>query len=166
MCNLATDFGAEFSTAFTRQLNALGINHSSRIPRRSQSQGNAEVAIRILKTTLTKVCAGQLTHKDWDLCLPLAITSINQSHPRGAPLSRQKLYYSPFIFDNQPLILDNPVKTQTQSYQYLNKQRITALQSSKHKKHDQLSSVHGMAVGMYVKLDSKVGNKSINICPA
>ena len=41
MCNLATDFGAEFSTAFTRQLNALGINHSSRIPRRSQSQGNA-----------------------------------------------------------------------------------------------------------------------------
>ena len=42
----------------------------------------------------------------------------------------------------------------------------TALQNSKHKKHDQLSSVRGMAVGMYVKLDSKVGNKSINICPS
>ena len=118
MCNLATDFGAEFSTAFTQQLNALGINHPSCIPRRSQSQGNAEVAIKILKTTLTKVCAGQMTHKDWDLCLPLTVTSINQSNPRGAPLSRQKLFYSPFIFDNQPITLDNPVKTQSQSYKF------------------------------------------------
>ena len=122
------------------------------------------MAIKLLKTTLTKVCAGQHTNKDWDLCLPLAVSSINQSNPRGAPLSRQKLYYSPFIYDQQPLMLENPVKTQTQSYQYLNQQRIKALQSSKHKKHDQLTSVKGMTKGMYVKLDSKIGNKSINIC--
>ena len=47
--------------------------------------------------------------------------------PRGAPLSRQKLYNAPFIFDQQPLILDNPVKIQTQSYQYLNKQHKSML---------------------------------------
>ena len=57
MGNLATDFGAEFSSTVTKQLNALGITHSSHIPRRSQSQGGAEVTIKLLKGTLTKICA-------------------------------------------------------------------------------------------------------------
>ena len=33
MANLSSDFGAEFSTKFTTQLNSMGINHTSRIPR-------------------------------------------------------------------------------------------------------------------------------------
>ena len=150
MANFSSDFGPEFSSKFTTQLNSMGINHTSRIPRRSQSQGNAEVAIKILKQTLTKVCASKLTNREWDICLPLAITSINRSNPRGAPLSRQRLLYSPFIFDEQPMVLQNPVKTQQQPYDYLNKLRIKALQGSSHKKHENLRSVRGMNVGMFV----------------
>ena len=88
MSNFSSDFGPEFSTKFTAQLNSMGINHMSRIPQRSKSQGNVEVAIKILKQTLTKVCASKLTNKEWDICLTLAVASMNMSNPRGAPLSR------------------------------------------------------------------------------
>ena len=88
MSKFCSDYGPEFGTKFTEQLNKLGIDHASRIPRRSESQGNCEVAIKILKQTLTKVCASKLSNKQWDLVLPLAVTSINMSNPRGAPISR------------------------------------------------------------------------------
>ena len=78
----------------------------------------------------------------------------------------QRLLYSPFIFDEQPMVLENPVKTQQSSYDYLNKLRIKALQGSSHKKHTNLRSVRGMNVGMFVTLDSKVGKKSLNIYPS
>ena len=82
--------------------------------------------IKILKQTLTKVCASKLTNKEWDICLPLAVTSINRSNPGGAPLSRLRLLYSPFIFDEQPMVLANPVRTQQQSYNYLNTITLSA----------------------------------------
>ena len=112
MSKFSSDYGPEFSTKFTAQLNSMGIDHTSRIPRRSQSQGNVEVAIKILKQTLTKVCASRLTNTEWDICLPIAVTSINMSNPRGAPLSRLRLMYSPFVFNDQPMVLSNPFKAQ------------------------------------------------------
>ena len=83
MSKFCSDYGPEFGSQFTAQLNSMGIEHSSRIPRRSQSQGNVEVAIKILKQALTKVCASKLSNKEWDIVLPLAMTSINMSNPRG-----------------------------------------------------------------------------------
>ena len=164
MSKFSSDYGPESSSKFTAQLNSMGITHTSRIPERSQSQGN--VAIKILKQTLTKVCASKLTNKEWDIVLPLAVTSINMSNPRGAPLSRLRLMYSPFVFNDQPMILSNPLKAQWQSYDHLNKSRIKAMQGTNIKKHQELKSVRGMNIGMFVTLDSKQGNKSLNICPS
>ena len=74
--------------------------------------------------------------------------------------------YSPFIFDEQPMVLSNPIKTQHQTYNHLNNLRIKALQGSNIKQHKDLKSVRGMKIGMFVTLDSKQGNKSLNICPS
>ena len=63
MSKFCSDYGPEFGSKFTAQLNTMGIEHTSRIPRRSQSQGNVEVAIKILKQALTKVCASRLSNK-------------------------------------------------------------------------------------------------------
>ena len=88
------------------------------------------------------------------------------SNPRGAPISKLRLMYSPFIFTDQPLILANPLKAQWQTYNQLNTSRIKALENKNTKTHHQLKSVRGMKNGMFVILDSKQGNKSLTICPS
>ena len=46
---LKSDFGPEFSNFFTMTCNQYGIEHSNKIPRRSQSQGSCELGIKLLK---------------------------------------------------------------------------------------------------------------------
>ena len=164
--SMASDFGPEFSSVFTEQLNMMGIEHTSRIPQRSQSQGAAELAVKLLKQTITKIAASKLGSKQWDLFLPLAVCTINNTNPYGSPLSRLRLLFSPFIYTEQALMLENPVHTQFKSFEQLAQRRINALTGKNQLKHTQLTAVKNLRVGSFCTVDANQGNKSINIMPS
>ena len=55
---IVTDHGvADFGSQFTTLCESLGIKHGGSTPRRSQAQGNIEVANRIFQNSLAKQCA-------------------------------------------------------------------------------------------------------------
>ena len=164
--SMSSDFGPEFSSVFTEQLNMLGIDHTSRIPQRSQSQGAAELAVKLLKQTITKIAASKLGARQWDLFLPLAVCTINNTNPYGSPLSRIRLLFSPFIYTEQALILENPVHTQLKSYEQLAQQRINALTGKNNLSHLKLKSVKNLRVGSFCTIDADRGNKNIDIMPS
>jgi hypothetical protein len=53
-----TDHGsADFSSTFTTLCENMGISHEGSTPRRSQSNGCAEIANKLLQNQLSRVCA-------------------------------------------------------------------------------------------------------------
>ena len=164
--SVTSDHGSEFSSEFSKTLSMLGITHKNNKPQRSQASGAAEIAIRTLKASLTKVCANSLTSKNWDLLLPVAVANLNLNRPYDCPINRLQLFYSPFIFQSMPMILEDPFSAQQSSYTFLNNKRISQLCKLPFPKSSKLKLSKDISVGNYVLLDAKVGNKELDICPS
>ena len=50
-----TDYGPEYSSVFTSELDKFHVRHHEGVPNRSEIQGTAELAVKLTKLTLTKV---------------------------------------------------------------------------------------------------------------
>ena len=108
---VVTDHGvSDFGSIFTQLCETLGIEHAGSTPRRSQAQGSAEAANRILHNALSRICASGAGRKGWDKALPRTIQSINQYYPYKSKLSRTQLLFSPFFYTADHLQLKNPVQ--------------------------------------------------------
>jgi hypothetical protein len=120
------DHGSELSKKFMEELARFGIEHVGIISQRSQQQGNVERAIGLVKIQLSKLCS--LSHfggrTNWHLTLPRVISTINQTHPYGLPMSRTQLLFSPFMYQSLSNIIENPVLMQKRTFEALNAKRI------------------------------------------
>ena len=96
---IVTDHGvADFGSQFTTLCESLGIKHGGSTPRRSQAQGNIEVANRIFQNSLAKQCATANGRKTWEKFLPRSVQVINSCYPYKSFLSRVQLLMSSFYF--------------------------------------------------------------------
>ena len=96
---IVTDHGvADFGSQFATLCESLGIEHGGSTPRRSQAQGNIEVANRIFQNSLAKQCATANGRKTWEKFLPRSVQVINSFYPYKSRLSRVQLLMSPFYF--------------------------------------------------------------------
>ena len=118
---------ADFGSQFTTLCESLGIEHGGSTPRRSQAQGNIEVANRIFQNSLAKQCATANGRKTWEKFLPRSVQVINSFYPYKSRLSRLQLLMSPFYFCAGQLQLVNPIAFQKCTYKNLNEHRIKNL---------------------------------------
>ena len=143
MSVLYTDHGkSDFSHRFTEMLAGYDIQHAGDIPRRSESQGAAELANKLLQNQLARICSSEDGRKAWEKSLPRAVQCLNQYHPYGSALSRCQLLFSPFIHLALGGVrgLSNPLSLQRFTFKQLNDRRVRGL------------------------LDKKAGTKLYNFC--
>ena len=108
---IESDFGAEFSRIFTLTCQKFNIEHSNQIPSRSQSQGNIEAGIRILKQGLSRLIASNPKGRnDWPSCIPKLIHTINSYFPYKSLLSCVQLFFNHWYSTNTSLQVLNPLK--------------------------------------------------------
>ena len=130
MSVLYTDHGkSDFSPRFTEMLAGYNIQHAGDIPRRSESQGAAELANKLLQNQLARICSSENGRKAWEKSLPRAVQCLNQYHPYGSALSRCQLLFSPFIHLALGGVrgLSNPLSMQRFTYKQLNDRRVRGL---------------------------------------
>ena len=76
-----SDFGPEMSQKVTEFLALHSIHHYSGIPNRSQSNGQAEVNIKIVRTLINRIVDSSALHRtQWINMLPYITNCINKSH--------------------------------------------------------------------------------------
>ena len=113
MAVVLTDHGvSDFGSIFTQLCESLSIEHGGSTPRRSEAQGGAETANRILHNTLARICATGVGRRNWDKALPRTIQSINCYYPYRSKLSRTQFLFTPFFFSSDQLQLANPIAYQ------------------------------------------------------
>ena len=78
-----SDYGSEYSSIFSTELKKYNIAHHEGVPNRSQSQGSAELAVKLTKLTLTKLVGMHSSQgRDfWSKMLPHVVQAINLTHP-------------------------------------------------------------------------------------
>jgi hypothetical protein len=147
---IGLDHGSKLSIKFTKELARFGIENVGIISQRSQQQGNVERAIGQFKIQLSKLCS--LSHfggrKNWHLALPSLISTINQTHPYGLPMSRTQLLFFPCMYQSLSNIIENPVLMQKRTFEALNAKRIQNMVQDKTS-----ISVKPFSVGHYVLLE-------------
>jgi len=134
MAVVQSDHGsADFGSRFIELCERFNIIHAGSTPRRSQSNGFAEVANKLLQNQLSRVCSSDLGRKNWDKSLPKAVQTLNCYYPNRSKLSRTQLLFSPYYFCATGGIpsLSNPIKFQQFSYKQLNEHRIKNLLNQK-----------------------------------
>ena len=129
--NFKTDFGEEFSIKVSSALAQYNINHTGKLPNRSDQQASAEVSIKIVKSLLHKLCS-MTTHggrTSWVTLLPQVVQSINASHAYKSPLSRSTVFFSPYHYSNPGMILEDSFLLQGNTIDSLNMTRIRNLKN-------------------------------------
>jgi hypothetical protein len=82
MAVVQTDHGsADFGSKFTQLCESMNIEHAGSTPRRSQSNGVAEIANKLLQNQLSRVCSSDLGRTNWDISLPKAVQTFNCFYP-------------------------------------------------------------------------------------
>ena len=105
---IQTDGGGEFDKHFAAICNQNNILLRTKIPKRSQSNASAEVAIRDFKVLLSKLANEKPDGRNsWSSLLPILLNAFNSRHPHGVQLSRKNLFFSPF-FNNILNIIFSP----------------------------------------------------------
>ena len=94
-----TDFGPEMSRQLTEFLAMMNIPHYSSVAMRSQSQGQPEIKIKIIRNLMNKITdASNLDRNKWAAMLPFISQTINRTHLSSVKgLSRAQLLFSPYI---------------------------------------------------------------------
>ena len=111
-----------------RSVSKTEIVHVNNMPKRSQAEGSSEIAVKLLKQQMSRLCAtanGVRSHRE--LQLPRTIATLNLYFPYRSTLSRTQLLFSQYISTTTRLIVRNPVKVQKEQYQALNAKRILNL---------------------------------------
>jgi hypothetical protein len=146
---LGSDFGPEYSKIFTTECVRHGIQHINSIPKRSQVQGSSEIAIKILKQQLARLCASSdASRLEWEKQIPRTISTLNSFFPYRCSLSRSQLLFSPYINSSTRLTIKNPVRLQREQFQALNSKRILNLA-----KKENAHAVKDYKVGQFVTLN-------------
>ena len=97
---ISCDGGTEFSGKFERKCQEMDIFVKTKLPRRSQSQGQAEQCIRDMKALLTRIASSFPEGRSlWSNFLPLVLQNMNFRHPYRQGLSRRNLIFSPFFYN-------------------------------------------------------------------
>ena len=94
-----TDFGPEMSRQLTEFLAMLNILHHSSVANRSQSQGQPEITIKIIRSLMNRITeASNVNRNKWADMLPFIAQTINSTHLSSAKgHSRAQLLFSPYI---------------------------------------------------------------------
>ena len=94
-----SDFGSEMSQKVTEFLPLHSIHHYLSIPVISQSNGQAEIAIKIIRTLINRIVdSSGLQRNQWHNMIPFITNCINQTHLSSAQgLSRTQLLFSPYL---------------------------------------------------------------------
>ena len=144
-----TDYGPEYSSVFTSELNKFHVKHHEGVPNRSEIQGSAELAVKLTKLTLTKVVGLQSGggRQQWSKLLPHVVQSINSTHPYSGGLSRMHLLFSPLYYSNEAILVENPVLLQSSCYRRLVQTRLNNMLKKSHK-----GNIQSFRVGQYVLL--------------
>ena len=126
---LLSDYGVEFSSIFTTELQKYGITQHEGISQRSQSQGSAKLGVKLVKMTLNKMIGMESNQgRDyWTKMIPHVVQRINSTHPYQMKLSRIHLLFSPLYHLNETLLVPNPMLLQAKCYEDLNKIRTANL---------------------------------------
>ena len=133
------DGGPEFSGAFEELCAQNDIFVITKITRRSQMQGSAEVSIRDFKAVLTRIAHAYPNGRTrWSGLLPIVLNALNSRHPYNQPISRKNLFLSPY-YNNLLKLLFCPdeylstqfspelINIQQQAHNNLNEKRKKAL---------------------------------------
>ena len=126
-----SDMGPEYGLRLSSELARYGIAHEGLLPNRSNQQGNIEIAIKLLRTMLSKIVALDNFggRQDWTTALPVVVKNLNESHAYGSPLSRSALYFSPLHHSNPSLVLSDPFLLQKNNLDQLNLKIIERLEN-------------------------------------
>ena len=163
--HLKLDMGPEFGIRLSHALAQYGIIHTGLLPNRSNQQGNVEVAIKLIRALMNKVCSLSRFggRANWPECLPAVVKALNAIHAYSSPLSRSSLYFSPLHHNNPALVLSDPFLMQSNCLDRLNMKRID------NRKNKHISkSLYPFQVGNYVLLKSELaseGGSKSNILP-
>ena len=144
-----SDYGSEYSSIFTTELQRYNVKHHEGVPNRSQIQGSAELAVKLTKLTLTKLVglhSGE-GRNYWSKMLPHVVQAINSTHPYNSTLSRIHLLFSPMYYSNEALLVPNPVLLQSDCYARLVKTRLSNLL-----KKSNMGKAPAFRIGQYVLL--------------
>ena len=97
---ISCDGGPEFSGSFEKLCQEMDILLKTKLPRRSQPQGQAECCIRDCKALLTRIAASFPEGRSrWSNFLPLCLQNLNLRHPYAQRFSRRNLYFSPYFYN-------------------------------------------------------------------
>ena len=135
---ISCDGGTEFSGEFEKKCQEMDIFIKTKLPRRSQSQGQAEQCIRDMKALLTRIASSFPEGRSrWSNFLPLVLQNMNVRHPYRQGLSRRNLMFSPFFYNllNLTIATENEnihfdpklIELQKKSHNFLENKRREAL---------------------------------------
>ena len=72
----------------------------TKLPRRSEPQGQAECCIRDCKALLTRIANSFPEGRSrWSNFLPLCLQNLNLRHPYAGKFSRRNLFFSPYFYN-------------------------------------------------------------------
>ena len=103
---ICCDGGSEFSGSFEKLCEEMDILLVTKLPRRSQRQGQAECCIRDCKALLTRIANSFPEGRSrWSHFLPLCLQNLNLRHPYAGKFSRRNLFFSTYFYNLLSLLI-------------------------------------------------------------